>query len=428
MSSESERTITPEESSDPSTERLKQDIEHTRDDLSETVAALEERLSPSQLRAAIREEVQEVEQKVRTVLGEQMTDAKELVHTEVREAKEALHTGIADAERMIRSGLHDAKETVKNELKDAVSSAKDSLRAATFGRVENFATQLGDTMNDARDSLLDTIYTNPLPATLAGVGIAWLLMNRSRSASTRAQGHPGNGGTGDYRRQQMGSRVGETVGQMGAAFGQVTQQASGAVAQGFHGVTDTASELLEGASGMATNAAHTAAEGVSQAAQTVADGASAMADRAQAGAKRVERTLQRQLQERPLAIGAAAVAVGTMVGCALPRTRAEDQLMGEARTGMLSRAGDAVQEAVASLGVEGTQRDDETTQSRKTSEGERGQGDRSSVDEHKSQSGQREQQRSAGKQQAQGSQGGQGKPNEQQRSRRDSDGKTATRS
>ena len=57
----------------------------------------------------------------------------------------------------------------------------------------------------------------------------------------------------------MGSRVGETVGQMGAAFGQVTQQASGAVAQGLQGVTDTASEMLEGASGMATNVAYTRA-------------------------------------------------------------------------------------------------------------------------------------------------------------------------
>jgi len=283
-------------------------------------------------------------------------------------------------------------------------------------------------MNDVRDSLLDTIYSNPLPATLAGVGIAWLLMNRSRSASTRAQGYAGNGGTGDYRTQQIGSRVGERVGQMGAALGQATQQASSAVAQGLHGVTDTAGELLEGASGVATNVVHTAAEGVSQAAQTVADGASALADRAQAGAKRVERTFQRQLEDRPLAIGAAAVAIGTMVGCALPRTHAEDQLMGEARTSMLSRAGEAVQEAVASLGVEGTQRDDETTQSRKTSEGERGLGDRSSVDEHKSQSSQREQQRSAGKQQAQGSQGGQGKQSDQQKSRREPDVKTATRS
>jgi hypothetical protein len=421
-----EQTTAPGESSDPSTARLKQDIEHTRDDLSETVAALEERLSPSQLRTALREEVQEVEQKVRVVLGEQLTEAKALVHAEVREAKEALQTGMADAERMIRSGLHDAKETVKHEVKDAVSAAKDSLRAATFGRVENFATQVGDTMNDVRDSLLDTIYSNPLPATLAGVGIAWLLMNRSRSASIRAQGYAGNGGTGDYGRQQMGSRIGETVGQMGAVLGQVTQQASGAVAQGLHGVTDTASEMLEGASGMATDVAYTAAEGVSQAAHTVADGASAIADRAQAGAKRVERTFQRQLQERPLAIGAAAVAIGTMVGCALPRTRAEDNLMGEARTSMLSRAGDVVQEAAASLGVGSAQQDDEATQNRQTSQGDRGQGGRNSADERKTQSGQREQR--SGKPEGQGSQGAQGKQSEQQRSRREPDGKSATKS
>ena len=282
-------------------------------------------------------------------------------------------------------------------------------------------------MNDVRDSLLDTIYSNPLPATLAGVGIAWLLMNRSRSASTRAQGYAGNGGTGDYRTQQIGSRVGERVGQMGAALGQATQQASSAVTQGLHGVTDTAGDLLEGASGMATNVAHTAAEGMSQAAHTVADSASALADRAQAGAKRVERTFHRQLEDRPLAIGAAAVAIGTMVGCALPRTHAEDQLMGEVRTTMLSRAGDAVQEAAASFGVGGAEQDTKATQSPQTSQGDRGQGDRNPADEQ-TQRGQREQQRSAGKQQSQGSQGGQGKQSEQQRSRRDPDGKTATRS
>jgi hypothetical protein len=186
--------------------------------------------------------------------------------------------------------------------------------------------------------------------------------------------------------------------------------------------------MLEGASGMATSVAHTAAEGVSQAAHTVADSASALADRAQAGAKRVERTFHRQLEDRPLAIGAAAVAIGTMVGCALPRTHAEDQLMGEMRTSMLSHAGDVVHEAAASFGVGAAEQDAETAHSRQTSQADRSQGDRNPANEQDAQSRQREQQRSAGKQQAQGSQGGQGKQSEQQRSRRDADGKTATRS
>lgn len=402
-----DRTSPDDDTEDPSTSRLKQDIEETREGLSETVAILEERLSPSQLRATLREEVQEVEEKVRSVLSEQMSDAKSLVQTELREAKEAISSSMADAERMVRSGLRDAKETVKDELKDAVTKAKDSLRAATVGRVETFATQVGDKMNDARDSLLDTIYNNPLPATLAGVGIAWLLMNRSRSASTR--GYAGNGMSPYGSRQRSG--VGETVGQGGAALGQATQRAGGAVAQGVQGVTDTAGELLDSASGMASNLAHTAAEGVSQAARTVSEGASTLADRAQSSAKRVERTFERQLRERPLAVGAAAVAFGTAIGCALPRTSAEDELMGETRDKILSNAGDAVHEAAAAVGLEGEERSAASGQTRQVESGGPGAGADTTAS------------RAATKQQPQRSEGGEGKQGDQ-RSRRDAEGTT----
>lgn len=387
MTTEMERGATLEESPDSEAERIKQDIEQTRDDLSETVAALEERFSPSQLRAALREEVQEVEQKVRSVLGEQLAEAKTVVQTELREAKDALHGGLADAERRIRSGLHDAKETAKSELKHAVQETKDSVRAATLGRVENLATQVGDAMNDVRDSLLDTIRQNPLPATLAGVGIAWLLMNRSQSASFRSRGYAGNGGTGEYS-TPMGPRVGERVGQMGAALGHATQQAGGAVAQGLHGVAETASGVIEGATGMASEIAHTAAEGVSQAASAVTGSAAALSGSAQAGAKRVEQTVERQLRERPLAVGAAAIAIGTMVGCALPRTRAEDELLGEASSSMMSRAGEMIHEAAASVGIGGDEGSDQPSGDEQKARGGNGDVQRAAGDQPRSQSGQ----------------------------------------
>ena len=50
-----------------------------------------------------------------------------------------------------------------------------------------------------------------------------------------------------------------------------------------------------------------------------------------------------------MAIGAAAVAIGTMVGCALPNTDAEDGLMGETRDNVMSRAGDAFHDAAESV-------------------------------------------------------------------------------
>jgi len=340
---------TPAPESSPATERIKHEIEHTRSELSDTVAALEDKLAPSQVREAVSAELQLVEDRVRDVLGDQLAQAKALVQAEVAEAKQFLREGMTDAERMIRTGLGDAKESVRNELKDAMTVARESVRAATLGRVETFATTLGDSMNDARDTLLDTVYKNPLPATLAGVGLAWLLMNRSKSARRSHSGNGGNGHSPDYRSHEIGGQLGRAVGNVGAAVGNAAHQATGAVADGIQGATDAAGNVLEGASGMLTSAAQAASDGVQHAAHTAKDGASALASSAQQSAKRVEEIFQRQLRERPLAVGAAALAIGTMVGCSLPHTHAEDELMGETRDNLLYRAGDAVHDAAASV-------------------------------------------------------------------------------
>jgi len=343
MSSDTDRVA----SSDPSvddmpTERLKHEIEHTKEGLSETISALEEKFSPSQVREVVGTELEQVEQRVRVVLADQLEHAKVLVQAEVGDAKTALRDGLQDAERRIRNGLVEAKESVKTEVKDAVISAKESLRAATLGRVETFATNVGDTMNEARDTLLDTLYNNPLPTAVTGVGLVWLLMNRSRSAADRARGSNGS------------------VGQGGVTAGRVVQRATGVVAQGVQGATDAAGDAISSASDLVTSIAQTASDGVQQAAHTVSDSAVSLAGTAQQSAKRVERTVQRALHDRPLAVGAAALAIGTMVGCALPSTNAENELMGETRDGVLTRAGDAVHEAAASVAQmsEGTGRDD----------------------------------------------------------------------
>jgi hypothetical protein len=311
----------------PPTERLKQDIEQTKEGLSETISALEEKLSPSQIREVVGTELEQVEQRVRVVLADQLDHAKALVREEVGEAKTALRDGLQDAERKIRTGLADAKESVKTELQEAVTGAKESLRAATLGRVEDFATKVGDTMNEARDTLLDTLYNNPLPTAVTGIGLAWLLMNRSRSAADRTRRYNGGGDTA----------------------GRVAQRGAGAVAQGVQGATDAAGQALSSASDLVSSVAHTATEGVQQAAQVVTDSAQSLAGTAQYGARRVERTVQRALHDRPLAVGAAALAIGTMVGVSLPGTSAENELMGEARDTVLERAGTAVHEAAAKM-------------------------------------------------------------------------------
>ncbi len=55
---------------------------------------------------------------------------------------------------------------------------------------------------------------------------------------------------------------------------------------------------------------------------------------------------QQKLHQNPLAVGAAAVALGTVAGLALPETRMEDQLMGEARDGLMQQAKSTAQDTM----------------------------------------------------------------------------------
>jgi ElaB/YqjD/DUF883 family membrane-anchored ribosome-binding protein len=63
-------------------------------------------------------------------------------------------------------------------------------------------------------------------------------------------------------------------------------------------------------------------------------------------ARRAERGAERMFEENPLAVGAAAIAVGAMVGLALPRTEREDELMGSARDRLVQQAEELATNAV----------------------------------------------------------------------------------
>jgi len=338
------------EQEDPSLTRLQQGIENTRAGMSATLASLETRLSSDEIREKVSTELTHVEERVRVVVREQMGEAKALVQAELVEAKNLLRTEMNEAEDKIKRGLGEARDAVKQDVKEAITGAKHALRAATLGRVEDLATNIGDKMNETRDTLVDTVRNNPVPAAIMGVGLVWLLMNRSKSskASGESDLNGGSNGGSNGGRQVVGqlkqavSGAGSAVSGMGHqisdATGKAFDQASDAAGSALHGVSDAAMGLAHGAS----NAASHLAEQASGAAVSVARGA-------QQGAKRVEAGFQNQLHENPLAIGAAALAIGAVVGFSLPRTQREDQLMGDTRDRLLHQAGDAAHGAATSV-------------------------------------------------------------------------------
>ena len=105
----------------------------------------------------------------------------------------------------IRAEIEEAREEMGgtlNELGDRlepshlVQQAKENVRDATIGRVE-------ETARGTTDMVMETIKRNPIPAALAGAGLALLWMNRSN-------GH-------DYGRSEVARTDRATTARMGTA-------------------------------------------------------------------------------------------------------------------------------------------------------------------------------------------------------------------
>jgi hypothetical protein len=101
---------------------------------------------------------------------------------------------------------------------------------------------------------------------------------------------------------------------------------------------------------------------VSEAAGTARERASELSwqarERARYRARQARVGFWQTMEERPLAIGAAALALGVVAGLMIPSTRKEDELMGETRDRLMERAkevgGEALEKGkqVASVAVD----------------------------------------------------------------------------
>lgn len=148
------------------------------------------------------------------------------------------------------------------------------------------------------------VKTNPVPALLTSVGLLWLYANRNEYPPPAVRGSYAGAGTGDTE----------------------------------PGIADRAREL----GGQASDAWHDAKV-------HVADTASRMADTARETRASLEHQTDRVLQgynqllrDNPLVLGAIGVAVGALLGAALPSTEPENRLMGEASDRLAEQAKQAV--------------------------------------------------------------------------------------
>jgi hypothetical protein len=188
----------------------------------------------------------------------------------------------------------------------------------------------GEKLKETGSSVTNVVRQNPIPCALIGLGLGMYLVKRARG---------GNGGT--RRLETYGSSDREvgygmaTPRYAGKAREYGTSGSSGEYAGASRQYGMSGRGTLSRVTGSANELAHQTAETVSH-----------LGHQAKEGVFWAGRGLQRMVNENPLAVGAAAVAVGAAVGLALPRTQVEHEYMGEASEKLVDKAQQVARDAM----------------------------------------------------------------------------------
>jgi len=232
-------------------------------------------------------------------------------------------------------------------------------------------------------NLGNQVKTNPLPVALVAAGLGWLMAGQRRPAA-RAYSPSIVPGDEAYYDNRYADRARETSsevagalrdsthgaverarGAFGAARDSVEDAASSA-SDAFASARDRAQDAAASARDSASSAYGAAAGAVGRATSAVSDTAAALGRRAhdmrdlasdvgrgtaerarQTGhgiaeqAGRAQNAFSQLVREQPLVVGAIGLAIGAIIGASLPRSRHEDELMGEASESVTATAKDA---------------------------------------------------------------------------------------
>ena len=243
-----------------------------------------------------------------------VSEETERLHSEIEETRENLGETIDAIQE--RLSLANLSEQVSEKVGDVIESAKDSVYDATLGKVVNF-------MQQARDGVTQTsmgkaIVANPLPFALIGAGAAMLIYNGYGKRNTKRLSKYRSA---DYMASDQGGA--RSSGMIGGAADSISNKAGGAI----NAVTEKAGSAMDTVSNAASRTYSSAADAAGRAAEKVEHLGSA-----------AKENYDYYVEEKPLAVAAAAMAVGAVVGLALPSTRYEGKMMGEARQTLLSKA------------------------------------------------------------------------------------------
>ncbi len=208
---------------------------------------------------------------------------------------------------------------------------------------------------------------HPLPATVIGLGLGWLLVESSRGDGSSSRTSLGRGtrysrsdlyessaGYGAYpesyntdyldsaEESGLSERLSSAAGSVKDATAHAKDSVKDAAASAGHRVADAAGTVRERAADLRQRTK----ERASELGDRTREKATALGDRTRTQARRAQTGFWQTMEENPLAVGIATLALGVLAGLSLPSTRKEDELLGETRDRVVERLEEVGREAL----------------------------------------------------------------------------------
>jgi len=158
-------------------------------------------------------------------------------------------------------------------------------------------------------NLGSSVKTNPLPVTLAAIGIAWMMASNNREPA--ASGSSSGPGIGERMQSAKDS---------------------------LQSTKDSLTSSVQSTKESLTSGVESARQTLSSGMQSARERASQLGDTAGRQIERARDNWDYVLRENPLVLGAVGLAIGALAAALAPRTRAEDQMMGQARDNLVDQA------------------------------------------------------------------------------------------
>ena len=209
------------------------------------------------------------------------------------------------------------------------------------------------------DDLGRAVQANPVPAALIGMGALWMLMGGGRTTAAAALVSGGVSRVADTLAPAASavgsgaSRIASGVSDLASsAKDGVSDLASGAASmagQAFQAVGDTAADAAKRMSSSAAKAGSAVGDEAGSLGSSMADLGSSVTHSVTGLAGSVQGNLAETFQRQPLLVGAVGLLIGAAVAGAFPKTRFEEDLIGEQAGAMKEKVETLVSEGAENL-------------------------------------------------------------------------------